>query len=549
MKKQLLTLTFSIVLFNAFSQWNTNTSINTPVSIEAKSQANIHMVGDTKRGVILTWDDNRNSLTTNTDIYAQRIKNTGLEKWATNGIVICNSIGVQKSNAITESDNGSAIITWEDDRSGNFDIYAQKVDSSGNILWTPNGVLICSKTTNQKNPKIVSDNVGGAIIVWEDSVSFYWDVYAQRINSVGVTQWGSTGVPICAAPNLQLNPKIDIDGVGGAIITWQDKRSNIDYDIYAQRINSAGAIQWTPNGLIICNAVNVQNNPRIEPDGASGAYITWVDRRGGINYDIYAQRVSASGVNQWATNGLAVCSATNNQSAQDMKYLGANGILVSWKDERVGTNAIYAQIVNSSGTPQLTSDGVLLSNGLKCINPNTVVDGTGGGIIVWQDSTTIGWDIKAQKINASNAIAWTSGGITICNAVDDQINPTLVNDGNGGAIFAWEDRRNASNYDIYAHRVLSDGPINVLENSNNTISLITAPNPIYTTGKITLSESKSDWELQILDVMGRQVKKEQIKAGTSFEINSNDYQGGLYFYYIQLKNDLKTAKGNFTIIK
>ena len=202
-------------------------------------------------------------------------------------------------------------------RAGNYDIYAQKIDSSGNILWTSNGVAVCSKTTAQKSPKIVDDNAGGAYIVWEDSLNFYWDIYAQHINSNGTLAWASGGVSICSAPNLQSNPRIDVDGLGGAIITWQDKRNNFDYDIYAQRINSSGVVQWT-------------------------------------------------------ANGISVCGATNNQSAIDMKYVGSSGLVLSWKDERINANEIYTQLVSLSGIAQLASNGIKLSNALKSLSPNVI---------------------------------------------------------------------------------------------------------------------------------------------------------------------------------
>jgi len=318
MQKTLLTI-LSLVSSVALAQWNTNPSINTPVCIANKSQNNTHAVPDTKGGAIIVWDDNRNSVTGSTDIYAQRIKNNGFGKWTTNGIAVCSNTLTQKSVAITGSGiDGSAIVTWEDNRAGNNDIYAQKIDSSGNVLWTIDGIAVCSKTTSQKNPKLISDNAGGAIIVWEDSVNFYWDIYAQRISASGALLWATNGIAVCAAPNTQVNPKIDVDDLGGAVITWQDKRNSTDYDIYAQRLNPSGVVQWVANGVVVCNSIGVQNNPRIEPDGSNGALISWIDKRVGTDYDIYAQRISASGTAMWASNGVAVCSAANNQSAQDM---------------------------------------------------------------------------------------------------------------------------------------------------------------------------------------------------------------------------------------
>lgn len=537
--------------FNTFSQWNTNTTINTPVALAPKAQNNVHSISDSNGGIIITWDDNRNSLTTLNDIYAQRLNASGVRKWALNGTGICIDSTVQKSPSITNAGNGSAIITWEDTRSGNYDIYAQKIDSSGNVLWTTNGVAVCNKATNQKNPKIVSDNAGGAIIVWEDSVSFYWDIYAQHISSNGTILWTSGGVSICAAPNIQLNPKLDIDGLGGAVITWQDKRNNSDYDVYAQRVNASGVLQWAGNGVLVCNAINTQSNPRIEPDGSNGALIGWVDKRNGTDYNIYAQRINSSGTVQWTANGVPVCIAANNQSALDMKYIGSTGVVISWKDDRANTNEIYMQLLSLSGTAQLAADGIQISNSLKSINPNTISDGNGGAIIAWQDSTTLGWDISSQKINSSGVIQWSSGGNSVSTAAENQINVSQVSDGNGGAVFAWDDHRNGADYDIYAHHIYYDGSsaVGINELSKiNTIQSLCFPNPISEHSCIQLKNNllKSDWEIAIYDSYGHLLRKEEVTATENYLLNSAHYEAGVYFYFITLKGETSFSnKGSF----
>jgi hypothetical protein len=548
MKKIFLNLLL-LSSINLMAQWSTNNAINSPVALAPKSQNSVHSVTDSNGGIIMVWDDNRNSATTKDDIFAQRINASGIRKWNLYGINICNNAGIQKNSSITDVGNGNAIITWQDDRAGNYDIYAQKIDSSGNVLWASNGVSICSKTTAQKGPKIVGDNAGGAYIVWEDSLSFYWDIYAQHINSNGTLAWASDGISICSLPNTQSNPRIDVDGLGGAVITWQDKRYNVDYDIYAQRINSSGTLLWTANGLSICNAVNTQSNPRIEPDGSNGALIGWVDKRNGIDNDIYVQRVSSSGIVQWATNGVSVCSATNNQSAIDMKYTGSSGVVLSWKDDRINANEIYAQIVSLSGAVQLSPGGVKLSNALKSLSPNVISDGNGGAIIAWQDSTLLGWDITSQKLDYLGAIQWASGGVSVTNANDDQLYVSQVHDGNGGAIFTWEDRRNGSDYDIYAHHLYNNGAsiVGIKEQPFNLIETQCYPNPInqHSIIKISNNQSNEAWSITIYDSFGRLLENKQLNADDLFTLNADNYTSGIYFYFIQLTSSKKYSKGSF----
>ncbi len=56
-------------------------------------------------------------------------------------------------------------------------------------------------------------------------------------------------------------PTIVSDGAGGAIVTWKDHRSGTSYDIYAQRISAGGTVQWTANGVALCTATGDQSVP------------------------------------------------------------------------------------------------------------------------------------------------------------------------------------------------------------------------------------------------------------------------------------------------
>jgi len=186
-------------------------------------------------------------------------------------------------------------------------IFLQFVITAANAQWStdPNvNNVICTVSGNQSNPAMTSDGSGGAIITWVDSRSGvgaqFADIYAQRISANGVVQWTATGVGICTAAGYQYGIQIIGDGSGGAIITWGD-------GIYVQRINSDGIVQWTPNGVWLSTS---GAHPSIVSDGSGGAIITW-DSGGNTSVieDIYAQRVNSQGVVQWTANRVAICTA------------------------------------------------------------------------------------------------------------------------------------------------------------------------------------------------------------------------------------------------
>ena len=95
-------------------------------------------------------------------------------------------------------------------------------------------------------------------------------------------QWQLDGVALCTVASDQVYPTIVSDGAGGAIVTWVDYR-NGTADIYAQRVNAAGAPQWTADGVALCTAASDQSSPTIVSDGAGGAIVTWEDSRSGTS--------------------------------------------------------------------------------------------------------------------------------------------------------------------------------------------------------------------------------------------------------------------------
>lgn len=430
----------------------------TPLCTLPSGQLIDRAVSDGSYGAIVVWDDNRSG--TGTDVYAQRVDMNGNVLWTAGGVPICAATGAQYNARLVSDGAGGAVIAWLDYRSGQNDIYAQRIDANGNVLWTVNGVPVCTEVDNQTSPALVAGGSGSVIIAWQDYRSgSNWDIYAQRLSgSDGAQLWAAGGRAICTAANSQYYPEAVSDGAGGAIITWQDYRGG-NYDIYAQRVNVPGTPQWTANGVVISVAADNQANPVITSDGAGGAVIAWQDFRGGINWDIYAQRVTGAGAVSWTANGVALCTAANAQNDPKLISDNASGAIVTWQDGRGSSNDIYAQRVSSSGVALWTSDGVMVCGvGGGQNRPAIATDGGGGAIIAWEDSRPAeGYDIYAQKISSSGVIQWIAAGIAICSATGTQQIPQIVSDNFGGAIVAWQDERTGTSIDIYAGHVDGDG--------------------------------------------------------------------------------------------
>lgn len=425
---------FSLTNKSCFGQWSTNSATNNLLNNNYVDRNCITTDGN--GGLIIVF------MATN-GLSVKRINSCGIIQWTT---IINNSINPVTTQqaygevpVITSDGSGGAVIAWVDTRvetngSGDRNVYAQRVNASGVAQWTTNGVAICTQVDTQLYTAIVSDGSGGAIITWEDyrNGTTNIDIYARRINSSGVAQGGNNGgVAICTAANNQEKPTIISDGSGGAIIAWRDYRNETNGDIYARRFNSSNLAQWTANGVAICTAVNNQETPTLTTDGSGGAIITWSDLRGGAlgtvgntGYKIYVQRVNSSGVVQWILDGIQIVSAFGDMQLPVINSDGSGGAIISWQDWRANASAVFVI------------------------------------------------DIYAQRINSAGAVQWTTDGAPICTATSNQSSPNIVTSSNGNSIITWEDKRNGLK-DIYAQSIDANGiPLWTL----NGVAVCTAAN-------------------------------------------------------------------------
>jgi hypothetical protein len=568
MKSFLLVL---LLLNTINAQWVSDSTINNPICTAADYQRNPQLTTDGNGGAIIVWEDRR-TFSNQQDLYAQLINSEGYIQWTNDGIIVSTETDDQVTPQIISDGNGGAIIVWQDNRSGNANIYTQRINNNGSAQWTANGIPVCTAANQQFEPKLISDGNNGAIIVWKDYRSgFGYDIYAQRVDANGSMLWQSDGVVICSAVNEQSAQQIISDGADGAIIVWQDKRAS-DFDLYAQRIDENGNPLWIIDGVELCDEGNNQSSPVMISDGAGGAIIVWHDVRNGTDMDIFAQRINSNGNKLWIAEGVSICEETGNQTAPQITNDGNDGAVMVWTDYRSGDANLYSQSVNPSGNVLWTLDGIeICTANYNQSEPQIISDESGNAIIVWQDHRQqYEDDIYAQRINNSGNILWSVNGVPVSVPALDQSLPQLIFSENYNVIIAWEDRR-SSDYDIYASMVDSSGnltgdPVSVHDENKLPASFElyqNYPNPFNPSTKIrfsipsvTLSEVEGSLvTLKIYDVLGNLVAtlvNENKPAGKyEIEFNSNSHSGlsgirelssGIYFYRLQAGSFVETKK-------
>ena len=537
------------------SQWPVMFGQNLPVCTAPSAQQEPFVVPDGAGGAIVFWTDLRHGSGTRA-IYAQRVNACGIPLWAQDGIAIID-IGEQAFEPVALADGqGGAFVAWEDQRAPatGGDIYAQRINAAGALLWDSAGVPVCVFSRRQLNPTLVSDDAGGVIITWQDNrgaFGTYDDAYAQRLNGNGVPLWQANGVAISTGTGDERNEQIVGDGAGGAIIAYW-------YSPYVkvQRVNSAGVVQWATNGIPVSTINASFPIIALNPDGSGGAIVVWSATVAASASNIYANRIAHDGSLPWGQAEINVCVASGSQTEPTAVDDGAGGVFVTWQDGRhVGQNSkVYAQRIDNAGSGVWTQDGIPIDTlNTYFPGPTLTRDGADGVILTWLGTRSGASSVYAQRVDAAGVIQWTPLGVGV--AGGGVTNVVITADVDGGAIFAFQNNAGMSSADVFAKHVFANGsigsPTAVQEGPVSTPSTLMLnqnfPNPFNPTTSITYElDRTTPVVLAVYDVLGREVARlvdgVESPGVKTVRWHAGDAASGVYFYRLHAGDIVLTKK-------
>jgi len=567
---------FLLFTSSIYSQWSVNTGMNNPLVIAPFNQLNAKCISDGDNGVIIVWEDNRTQTSGNRDIYAQRINRLGVRQWGdSTGIPIAAKIGEDERYFDVCSDGkGGAIILWDDAVQPAITILkGQRVTKSGVKMWSDTGIVVNANGNRQSQSKISTDNNGGCFYAYLTSEisSNDYEVKANRLDSNGNKLWGA-GTFICQADGNASEIDACTTTDNGFFVVWGDPRnSKITWtDLYCQKLNSSGVIQWQANGFPLCTSNYTQQYERCIPDNNGGAFIVWNDNRNSdsitTRVDIFCQRMRSNGTPVFGANGKAICVTQESQYRPDPVTDGKGGVIVNWNDFRNGPSSpfnidIYAQRFDSLGNMKWTENGINVCDApLSQNNNKSVSDGNFGAIITWDDrraGTSI-YDIYAQRIDSNGVLKWSPDDVLVSNATGNQLKPQIVKTSDG-AILCFEDTRaGSSDYNLYTMKIQDyGGPVNVTPIANqitpdNIYLAQNYPNPFNPVTNIKFSLPASNFvSLKIYNALGKEVSSlinEKLSAGAyEVKFDGSNLSSGVYYY--KLVSDDFSLVRNMLLIK
>ncbi|MBC8383598.1 MAG: T9SS type A sorting domain-containing protein [Candidatus Cloacimonetes bacterium] len=391
----------------------------------------------------------------------------GQTVWQDDGIPIRQGVNIEWYRSGITLEDGSVVYVWSDTRRGDRDVWAQRVDVNGNLLWGADAVMVNGGINRQEDPVVINTEDGGVIVAWVDFRNEdAGDVYAQKLDGDGNLLWDGSGVPLCLASDVQISLNIVNDANHGAYVIWQDSRNPGGVDIYGTHINSAGSIVagWDANGNPIAAQNGDQDGHTFWEDGTGGAIVAWHDTRDAANENLYMQRIASDGSLLWDAGGTLLCGSTDTQSNVKMCPDGTGNFIFTWRDKHDDPDGdIMAMRVDIDGNFLWASDVAIYQGAGIQKNPRITGSTDTGAFVVWVDyrNDPYSSDIYAQKIDINGTILWDAAGLPLCTAPNDQLEPRLTNDHNAGCYFVWTDGRDGGHphEDIYMQHVDDTGSI------------------------------------------------------------------------------------------
>jgi hypothetical protein len=446
-------------------------------------------------------------------------------QWQDGGLGVLDDASEVASRSATTDAAGNLVMVWGSDEqlSGpgdGADVDVQRVDPSGDILWTTGGDRVVSFPARDELPVAVPSGPSDFILLWRRAAEFQEEgpysggLWAQRYSEPTQGQWGDYGTQVVADLDIAMFSACS-DLEGGAYVCWFDE----DW-CWLRRIRGDGTLDW-PEPVKLGGAG--ASPPIMEPDGVGGVFLSWQYISGQVH--LYVQRVDPTGEPLWGGpqpwNPVTVRAGFVNMDPGVFRMVGdgIGGAFVAWSetsepdsyDERIRVSWVYndGAIRSGSSGAELTSGGArrmmiddlaldadahffvtyteIDESGTSRVIARRLTPGYFGGvwdlwgtepkvIVVATDASQsrvfgrdpnggclVLWreiyDLKAKRLNAQGNPVWVDREYLVAN--DVSANVQAVSDRAGGAYISWQGTSNGIEAARVNEAVVANSTVNV----------------------------------------------------------------------------------------
>ncbi|GEM_PF-1169816 len=328
------------------------------------------------------------------------------------------------SPRVAMNPSGEVLVVWiQTDGIAN-SVWAKRFTPDGG--WEPEE-LIETQAGEAKAPDIAMDSKGNAIVVWQQNNAGRWEIWANHYRPKASFGWGSAR-RLDKGSGDATRPRIAMDGEGNAMVVWQQPNNGTP-DIMARRYE-AGASSWGEISFVENETLEESSRPQVAMDDAGNAIAVWF-HWDGWNVRPWANRYTPG--DGWGT--AADIGPDEGRIINQIRVAmnAAGEAMVVWGHEVDSRSDIWANRYSPDsgwGKPQRIE-----TNAGGAGYAQVVVDAAGNALVVWRQ--TDGWQqsIWANRYLAGRG--WGQAELLENSHQGEANHPQIAMDAAGNAIAVW----------------------------------------------------------------------------------------------------------------
>jgi hypothetical protein len=277
-------------------------------------------------------------------------------------LVICDRPGEQTLPKIATTSDGGCWISWQDNSSGNYDTWLQRLDGDGLPQFAPQGLLVSAHPQASwiTDYDLVCDLDDCAIVAINDiRDGDDRDIFVYRISPAGEFLWGEDGLQLSANEGFEPDPRLCVLESGHIAVAWQEETV-----IHLRRLTPEGEEAWEP-ATISFSAEFALSIPRLAAGPDDSVYLQWLEAQGSQFWSpkhLRLQRIDSGGGPLWEPPlTLQAAGGFGPQMRPSLLPDGSGGVFSYWYDSRDNTLHAFAQRSTAAGEALWAADGLRFS--------------------------------------------------------------------------------------------------------------------------------------------------------------------------------------------
>mgnify|MGYP000430150990 CR=1 FL=1 len=386
-------------------------------------------------------------------------------------IIVSNGDNVQPK--FVKASDGSMFISWLGSVGGTYNVYLQRLDQNGNLLWDENGLLVANRSfTSTTDYGLTVDTEDHAVLAFRDDRFGGERISVSRISPDGNFSWGENGIQLTDGSGFVVAPNVTATSANTIVAAWTS-----DAGTKVSALDFNGGILWertfTDSNPLALSDIKASDSP-----GETGEVIIMMQTFGSpvVPRLLRAQKVNTDGENLWGNGLIQIMTSGNLQMGNFPDFIadGNGGMIVTWYQATPSLD-VYVQAINSDGTQRFPAGGLKPSTG-SGLRVNPVVsfnDETNDIYVFWTElnSNQSQRGFSGQRIDSNDNRAWGNSGREFIplSSRDMGVVTSVITDGN--VLFGLPiQQTTSSNFKIKAARVDTAGEF-IWENDFVDVSL------------------------------------------------------------------------------